>query len=78
MVDSVNRQEATIMLAEVRLIIASKEARLVLARGETIVEDETWKFNRPISKTEAKELAEAAFHDCFDLMQHAVHGDGDS
>ena len=66
------------MLAEVRLIIASREARLVLARGETIVEDEVWKFNRPISKTEAKELAEVAFHDCFDLLQHAVHGDGDS
>jgi len=66
------------MLAEVRLIIASREARLVLKRGETIVEDEVWKFERPISKTEAKELAEAAFHDAFDLMQHAVHGDGDS
>jgi hypothetical protein len=63
------------MLAEVRLIIASREARLVLARGETIVEDEVWKFARPISKVEAKELAEASFHDVFDLLQHAVHGD---
>lgn len=63
------------MLAEVRLIIASREARLVIQRGETVVEDEVWKFARPISKTEAKELAEAAFHDQFDLMQHAVHGD---
>jgi hypothetical protein len=66
------------MLAEVRLIIASREARLVLMRGEAAAEDEVWKFTRPISKTEAKELAEAAFHDCFDLLQHAVHGDGDS
>ncbi len=66
------------MLAEVRLIIASREAKLVIRRGETIAEDEVWKFERPISKTEAKELAEAAFHDAFDLMQHAVHGDGDS
>jgi len=66
------------MLAEVRLIIASREARLVIKRGEVLVEDEVWKFERPISKTEAKELAEAAFHDSFDLMQHAVHGDGDS
>jgi CYTH domain-containing protein len=74
----VSRLNATIMLAEVRLIIASKEARLVLKRGETLVEDELCKFERPISKTEAKDLAEAAFHDCFDLLQHAVHGDGDS
>ena len=65
------------MLAEVRLIIASREARLVIQRGETVVEDEVWKFARPISKTEAKELAEAAFHDQFDLMQYAVHGDGE-
>jgi len=66
------------MLAEVRLIIASREARLILKKGEALAEDELWKFERPISKTEAKELAEAMFHDCFDLMQHAVHGDGDS
>jgi CYTH domain-containing protein len=66
------------MLAEVRLIIASREARLILKKGETLVEDELWKFERPISKTEAKELADAMFHDSFDLMQHAVHGDGDS
>jgi len=66
------------MLAEVRLIIASREAKLVIRRGETTVEDEVWKFERPISKTEANELAEAAFHDAFDLMQQAVHGDGDS
>jgi hypothetical protein len=66
------------MLAEVRLIVASREAKLVIKRGETIVEDEVWRFERPISKTEAKELAEAAFHDAFDLMQQAVHGDGDS
>ena len=55
-----------------------KMNKLLTCGFETIVEDEVWKFNRPISKTEAKELAEAAFHDCFDLLQHAVHGDGDS
>ena len=63
------------MLAEVRLIIASKEARLLYKRGETEIEDELWKFERPISKTEAREIAEAAFHDTFDLMQYSVHGD---
>jgi CYTH domain-containing protein len=66
------------MMAEVRLIVASREARLILKKGETLVEDELWRFERPISLTEAKQLAEAAFHDAFDLMQHAVHSDGDS
>lgn len=63
------------MLAEVRLLIAAKEARLVFKKGETIVEDEVWKFERKISSTEAKEVADAVFHDTYELMQYAVHGD---
>lgn len=66
------------MLAEVRLIVASKEARLVFRHGETVIEDEVWTFPRPISRTEARELAAAAFHDGYDLIQYATHGDGDS
>lgn len=63
------------MLAEVRLVIAPKEARLTLRRGDDIVEDELWKFEGPMSRTEAQELAAVAFHDTYDLVQHAVHGD---
>ena len=51
------------MLGEVRLIVASKEARLILKIGETLIEDELWTFERKISKTEAREVIEAAFHD---------------
>jgi hypothetical protein len=65
------------MLGELRLIIAPKEARLVWTKGDTSVEDEVWRFPRQISKTEAAELIEAAFHDTFDLMQFSVYGDGD-
>lgn len=63
------------MLGEVRLIVASKEARLILKIGETLIEDELWTFERKISKTEAREVIEAAFHDAYDLMQFSVHGD---
>lgn len=63
------------MLAEVRLVIAPKEARLTLRHGDDVVEDEVWKFDSPISRTEAKELSEVAFHDTYDLTQYAVHGD---
>lgn len=66
------------MTAEVRLTIASREARLTYRRGEVEIEAEVWRFERPISLSEARSLAEAAFHDAFDLMQHAVYGDGDS
>ena len=63
------------MLGEVRLIVAAKEARLVLKIGETLIEDELWTFDRKISKTEARQVLEAAFHDAYDLMQFSVHGD---
>ena len=63
------------MLAEVRLLIAPKEVRLVLKVGEEIVEDELWKAERPITKQQAKQLAEVAFHDYFDLVNYRVHGE---
>lgn len=63
------------MLGEVRLIVASKEARLILKIGEELIEDELWTFERKISKTEAREVIEAAFHDAYDLMQYSTHGD---
>lgn len=62
------------MLAEVRLIITAKEARLVLRSGETLVEDEVWTFERKVSSTEAREVAKVAFDDAYDLLQYAVHG----
>lgn len=63
------------MLGEVRLIVAGKEARLILKIGETLIEEELWSFDRKISKTEARQVLEAAFHDAYDLMQFSVHGD---
>lgn len=63
------------MLAEVRLIIAAKEARLILKKGEKIVEDELWKFDARIDRSEANQLADAAFHDAYDMLQYAVHSD---
>ena len=63
------------MLGEVRLIVASKEARLILKIGEELIEDELWTFDKKISKTEARQVIEAAFHDAYDLMQYSTHGD---
>lgn len=63
------------MLAEVRLLIAPKEIRLILKVGEEIVEDELWKADRKVSIEQAKSLAQVAFHDYFDLVNYSVHGE---
>lgn len=65
------------MLAEVRLVIAPKEARLTLRRGDDIIEDEIWTFGRQIGRAEAAELARAIFDDSYDALNWMVHGDGD-
>lgn len=65
------------MLAKVELVIAPREARLTLFRGDEIVEDEVWSFGRQIGKTEAAEFARAVFDDAYDGMNFMVHGDDD-
>lgn len=63
------------MLAEVRLIMTPKEARLVLKHGDGIVEDEVWTMPSPLSRTEAREFAGVVFSDAYDLMNAATHGE---
>jgi hypothetical protein len=62
------------MLAEIRLLVAPREARLMVRQGDDVTSDELWKFGRAMSRTEAKEIVEAAFSDCYDLMNFVVHG----
>lgn len=63
------------MLADVRLSIAQKEARLVVRHGDDIVEDEVWTFGRNIGREEAKSMAAAIFADAYDLLNFVTHGD---
>ena len=63
------------MPSEVRLIIAKREARLILKDGDDIIEDEVWKFDSPMSIKEGKELARILFDEGYDLMQFSVYGD---
>jgi hypothetical protein len=65
------------MLAEVRLLIAPREIRLVYKANDEIVEDELWKSDKKVTLKEAKQLAEVAFHDYFDLVNYSVHGDAE-
>jgi hypothetical protein len=63
------------MSVEVRLIIGNKEARLILKKDDDILEDELWKFDRQMGRSEAGEIVRVAFDDAYDLMQWTVHGD---
>jgi hypothetical protein len=63
------------MLAEVRLMIAAREARLMLMNGGEIVDDEIWKFDAKVSSAEACEVARVSFDDLYDFM-NSVANDG--
>lgn len=63
------------MLAEVRLVVSGSEAKLVLKHGDTVIENELWRFGRRVTRKEAEELCRVAFDDAYDLMNHAVHGE---
>jgi hypothetical protein len=63
------------MASELRLIIAKKEARLILTSGDKVFEDELWKFDSPMTASDAKELARILFDEGYDLMQFSLYGD---
>lgn len=65
------------MLAEVRLLIAPREMRLLMKHGEDVIEDELWKTEKKISATEARELARVIFDNCYDYANYSVHGHGE-
>lgn len=64
------------MLAEVRLIVDPKEARLTVRHADDVVENEVWSYSRPMGRTEAKELVKTVFDTTYDMMNFVSnHGD---
>jgi len=61
------------MLAEVRLMIGAREARLMLLNGGEVVDDEVWKFDAKVSNSEAAEAARVSFDDLYDFMNAISH-----
>jgi|688.fasta_scaffold1832043_1 hypothetical protein len=61
------------MLAEVRLLIAAREARLMLINGGEVIDDEIWKFDAKVSSSEAAEAARVSFDDLYDFMNAVVN-----
>lgn len=62
------------MLAEVRLLIGQREARLIVKHGESLVEDEIWTFAGPISQTESREVVKTVFDSTYDLLNFVTNG----
>lgn len=60
-----------------RLLIAPREVRLLLKTADEVVEDELWKPERKITQQQARQLAEVAFHDFYDLVNNTINGDGE-
>jgi len=59
---------------QVHLTLTPKSARLTWTKGDSVIEDEVWKFETPAPKSELRDIAECVFHDCYDLMNHSTHG----
>ena len=65
------------MLADVRLVIAGREARLTLRCGDDVIDDESWRFSANVGQREAAAMAKAIFDSVYDAMNYASGGDGD-
>jgi hypothetical protein len=63
------------MLADIHLVVGANEARVTVRHDNDVVEDECWKFDRRLSREEAKSAVAAVFADVYDMMNFAVHGD---
>lgn len=61
------------MLAEVRLMVAAREARLTLLNGGEVVDDEIWNFDAKVSRSEAAEAARICFDDLYDFINSITH-----
>ena len=59
---------------EVRFIVASKEARLMLVRDADVLEDELWKFERPMGRSEQQQMVRAVFDSTYDFLNYTVNG----
>jgi hypothetical protein len=62
-------------LCEVRLVVAPKEARLVLVRDNEVIEDELWKFGRQLGRSEADQIVKAVFDTTYDFLNAAANHD---
>jgi hypothetical protein len=62
-------------VSEVRLVVAPREARLVLVRDNEVVEEELWRFERAMGRSEAAQVVKAVFDSTYDYINYAVNGD---
>lgn len=63
------------ILAEIRAVISTKEARLMLVRDGNVVEDEVWAFVPSIERKASVELSKTLFDDLYDFLNVAANGE---
>lgn len=61
------------MAAEVRLVLAGKEVRLLLKVDDVEHEDELWKLDRRLTKAEVEQIVSCVFHDAYEVIQYAAN-----
>lgn len=62
------------VLAELKAVLSSNEARLMLIRDGQVVEDEVWSFKPKIERSAAVDLTRAMFDDLYDFLNFAANG----
>lgn len=63
------------MLATVTMQITPVEATVTITRGDRVIDEEHWHFERKIGQSEADEFAKAIFDDAYDAINYLTHGD---
>ena len=62
-------------LAEVRMVLTSTSARLIVKSGDKTIEDEVWVPEFKVSGTEADVAARTVFDAIYDFLNFQVNGE---
>jgi hypothetical protein len=63
------------VLASLTIKLEPTGAVLTVTRGDAVIDEERWQFERRIGQAEADEFAKAIFDCAYDTLQFLTHGD---
>jgi hypothetical protein len=63
------------VLASLTIQLEPTGAVLTVTRGDAVIDEERWRFERRIGQAEADEFAKAIFDCAYDTMNFLAHGD---
>ena len=68
-------RETSNVLATVNLQITPVDAVITITRGDQVLDEESWRFERRVGQAEADEFAKAVFDVAYDCLNYMTHGD---